>query len=117
MMNPLRWRKMTWVLALWTALALVLIVAGAGNQPACPPGVANCEAYQAGATIGTGLAVTAILGVWFVGFIILSIIWFMTRPARRICPACGHEARKGQTICKKCGHAFAAPVPSAPVPS
>jgi hypothetical protein len=72
------------------------VVAGAGSQPACPPDVTNCEAYRAGANIGTGLAVAAILGVWFVGFIILSIIWFMTRPARRVCPACGTEARKGQ---------------------
>jgi hypothetical protein len=92
------------------------VVAGAGSQPACPPDVTNCEAYRAGANIGTGLAVAAILGVWFVGFIILSIIWFMTRPARRVCPACGTEARKGQTVCKKCGHNFASAA-AAPSPS
>jgi predicted amidophosphoribosyltransferase len=68
------------------------------------------------------LAATLIFGMWFVGFIILSIIWFMTRPTRRLCPVCGSEARKGQTICKKCGHNFArAAVPfaasePAPVP-
>jgi hypothetical protein len=67
-------RKMTWVIIVWTVLAVVLAAAGAGSQPPCPPDVANCDAYRAGANIGTGLAVTAIFGVWLVGFIILSIL-------------------------------------------
>jgi hypothetical protein len=106
-MNPLRWRKMTWVLVLFTVLMAAWIVSALGSQPACPPDVVNCEAYQAGANVGTGIGVAFLFGIWFVGFIILSIIWFMTRPARRVCPVCGTEARKGQTVCKKCGYDFA----------
>jgi len=105
-MNPLRWRKMTWVIVLFTVVMAVWIGAGVTSSTACPPGTTNCEAYQVGANIGQGLAVTALLGVWLIGFLVLSIVWFMTKPARRMCPACGHEAKKGQTVCKKCGHDF-----------
>jgi hypothetical protein len=115
--NPLRWRKMTWVIVVFTVVMAALIVGGAGTTTTCPPGTANCDAYQAGATVGKGLGVAALLGVWFIGFIILSIIWFMTRPARRVCPACGQEARKGQTVCKKCGYNFAAPPPAVGAPT
>jgi hypothetical protein len=110
-MNPLRWRLMTWVIVVFTGLMAVFIGANAGSRPECPPDItliASCETYQAAAYIGTGLAVTALLGVWFVGFIILSIIWIMTRPARRVCPQCGHEARTGQSVCTTCGYDFSA---------
>jgi hypothetical protein len=111
-MNPLRWRLMTWVIVVFTVLMAVLIGANAGSRPACPPDIAliaSCETYQAAAAIGTGLALTALLGVWFVGFMILAIIWIMTRPARRVCPWCGYEARTGQTVCTTCGYDFSAP--------
>ena len=107
-MNPFRWRKMTWVLVIFTVVMLVWIVAGAGSGGECPPGTADCESYLAGEAIGSGIAATMLFAIWFVGFIILSIIWFMTRPARRVCPTCGNEVRKGQTVCKKCGYDFAA---------
>jgi hypothetical protein len=117
--NPLRWRKMTWVLVLFTVLMGAWIASALGSQPACPPDVANCDAYRAGATVGQGVGVALLFGIWFIGFIILSIIWFMTRPARRVCPAGGTETRKGQTVCKKCGYNFAAPPPAvgSPTPS
>lgn len=115
-MNPLRWRKMTWVLVIFTVLMGAWIVAGMGNTVECPPDVTNCDAYRAGATVGQGLGVAVLFGVWLIGFLILSIIWFMTRPARRVCPVCGHEMRKGQTVCKTCGYNFAAIAQPSPTP-
>src|SRR5215204_6478632 len=108
-MIPLRWRKMTWVIVLFTILMAVLIYSATQATTPCPPDIQNCDAYRAGQTVGQGLGIMLFAGIWFVGFIILSIIWFMTRPARRVCPACGHEARKGQTTCKRCGYNFASP--------
>jgi predicted amidophosphoribosyltransferase len=61
-MNPFRWRKMTWVLALFTVAVAILNVA-------------------------------------------------ITRATIR-CPACGTEARTGQTVCKKCGNNLTMGVPT-----
>lgn len=99
---------MTWLIVIFTVIMGVLIFSATQASTPCPATVSNCDAYRAGQTIGQGVGITLFFGIWFIGFIILSIIWFMTRPARRICPACGNEARKGQTVCKKCGHNFAA---------
>lgn len=90
-MNPLRWRKMTWLILIFTVLMIAWAASAFGTADA------------ATAAIGS----TFLFGIWFIGFIILSIIWFMTRPARRYCPACGREVKKGQTTCKKCGYDFA----------
>jgi hypothetical protein len=79
-------RKMTWTLIVWTVVCLIWVVAGvhsADNQSAqyaaqhCQGFVQSCvSAGQAGSAIGAGLVV----GVWFIGFIVLSLVWFMTRP-------------------------------------
>ena len=71
-MNPLRWRKTTWVLLLFTGVLAILIVAT--TQATTP------------------------------------------RPARRVCPNCGTEARTGQTVCKNCGSnvAMGVPTPGSP---
>jgi len=63
------------------------------NRPSqnCPPGDPLCQdARDVGTSIGVGLVLT----LFVVGFVILSLIWFMTRPKRRVCPACGTEAKK-----------------------
>ncbi len=82
-MNPFRWRKMTWVLWIYTIVVGAWAVAGLNNRPTCPTTVSDCEAYLAGANIGTGVGMLFIFGIWFVGFIVLSIIWFMTRPRQQ----------------------------------
>lgn len=117
-MNPLRWRKMTWAILLFTALMGAWLVAGvASSGDNCneyaigSPGRSGCDA---GSDIGTGVGITALFCVWFIGFLILSIIWFMTKPSRRLCPACGTEAKRGATACKKCGYDFAGAVMTAP---
>jgi predicted amidophosphoribosyltransferase len=46
--------------------------------------------------------------IWLIVFLVLSVIWFMTRRKGRICPQCGEDVRKGQTRCGKCGYDYAA---------
>lgn len=91
-MKILRLRKMTWALLLWSGLMLAWIIsigAASGEQASdyCANranhayiGVEGCETA---AHAGSGLAIGAILAVWFCGFIVLSLIWMMSRPARR----------------------------------
>ena len=100
-------RMMSWVLIVWTAIFVVWIGAGVADRPSkdCPPGDQLCQdASDVGTSIGVGLVVT----LFFVGFVILSLIWLMTRPKRRLCPSCGTDARRGETTCRKCGFDFAA---------
>jgi len=102
---------MTWLIWVFTGLMAAWIIAGlsaAGDN--CDEhlqGSAERTGCEAGTVIGGGIGVSALFCVWFLGFVILSVIWFMTRPTRRICPVCGTAARKGQTTCKKCGFDFA----------
>jgi len=52
------WRKATWALAIFTALM----------------------GSWAGTAIGGGIAITFIAILWFVGFIVLGLVWLMSRP-------------------------------------
>lgn len=75
------WRKMTWALVAWNVLMLVWIIAGASSASGQPSdcGVLDAQtcndASDAGAAIGVGLLVV----LWFMGFMALSAVWFMTR--------------------------------------
>lgn len=99
---PWRWRKMTWVIWIWT-ISMGVWAIGGGSQNC---GGAKKGAELAGCQIGTGIGITLILFAWFVGFIVLSLIWFMTRPRFRQCPQCGRDVKKGQLQCKRCGYSF-----------
>jgi predicted amidophosphoribosyltransferase len=96
-MNSFRWRKMTWAIVLFTAFMLWW---------------AWSTANRAAGVLTAGFALTFLFGIWLIGFLILSVIWFATRPVRRLCPVCGYEVRKGQTVCRQCGHDFASAVPA-----
>ena len=76
------WRKATWALALFNALILFWLVSGlAATSDSCSGlGGDSLSACQAGTAIGGGLAVTFILIVWFMGFVVLGLIWLMSRP-------------------------------------
>jgi predicted amidophosphoribosyltransferase len=50
--------------------------------------------------------VTFIGMIWFVGFVVLALVWLMSRPSRRLCPRCGNEAKKGLTVCPSCKYEF-----------
>ncbi len=98
---------MTWVILAWSALILVWAIAGgssAANKCSQEATRLSSEACDA----GTGIGVAIILLIGFFGFAFLSLIWFMTRPKGRECPACGEHAKRGQTTCTRCGHDFAA---------
>lgn len=73
-----RWRKMTWALWVWTVLIVVWMVSGAASN--------NCgdeEAYRDACEAGTGIGVALIGVLGFMGFVALSLIWFMTRPKQK----------------------------------
>lgn len=72
-----RWRKATWALVIWTALIVLWIGTGLGSVGDLPAG---SEAEEAGRAIGAGIGVTFILILWFLGFIVLGLIWLMSRP-------------------------------------
>lgn len=100
-----RWRKMTWVLIVWSVLIVLWAVTGAaGNDCASEATQLDREACEA----GTGIGVALILFIGFIGFVFLSLIWLMTRPKGRVCPACGERVKKGLTACPSCKHDFAA---------
>jgi hypothetical protein len=105
------WRKMTWAIIIWSAIFAIWIIAAIAT--ADPAGNCVHHAYisentcEDASNTGTGIAVVGIWFIWFFGFIALSLIWFMTRPKGRECPACGERVKKGQTTCPECGHDFA----------
>lgn len=107
------WRKMTWVLIAWSALILVWAIGGgtsAANDCAKQTGDAYLSAHaaQEACNTGTGIGIAAIVILGFIGFVVLSLIWFMTRPKGRDCPACGTNVKRGHIRCGSCGHDFAA---------
>jgi hypothetical protein len=81
-----KWRKATWALLVWTAIFAIWIVGGVGsvsNNCAGQTGDA-LTACQAGTAIGGGLAVTFILVIWFVGFVVIGLVWLMSRPKENV---------------------------------
>ena len=81
-----RWRKSTWALVIWTVLIFVWIAAGmanAGNAAQSCTGT-DSAACQAGVGIGTGIGVTFLFVLWFVGFIVGTIVWFASRPKNNV---------------------------------
>lgn len=102
---------MTWALVAWTLVMFIWMIAG-GSSADC--GSIADEAERIGCEAGTGIGVALLFVLWFVGFMVLSAIWFMTRPRGRTCPACGETVKKGRTSCPSCAFDFAqaASVPS-----
>lgn len=96
------WRKMTWVLIIWCAIILIWAIAGGSNAASTCHGT-----YSQACQAGTGIGVAIILLIGFIGFVFFSLIWFMTRPRGRECPACGNLVKRGHTACPTCGHDFA----------
>jgi rubredoxin len=100
-------RKATWALLIWTALMLIWLIAGVGGTD-CSAHGQFANAKESGCEAGAGIAAVGIIVIWFLGYIPLGIIWFASRPSKRVCPACGENVKKGQTTCPSCGHDFAA---------
>lgn len=102
------WRFMTWVFLAFNALMAVWLIAGvnAASNSECSPGI-SISACEAGNDVGTAIGAGIILFFWFIGFVVLGLLWFMTRTRGRPCPVCGHGVKIGVTLCGSCGHDFA----------
>lgn len=66
------WRKATWTLVIWTIIGVLWIW---GGWAAVGEG-GTTDAEAVGGAIGTGI----VIFFWFLGFVVLSIIWFASRP-------------------------------------
>ena len=119
-----RWRKMTWVFLIVNALFVLWITVGISDRgskdcatdPSVVSGTLTESECIAASDVGTGIGVALVAILWFFVFVVLSLIWFMTRPKRRTCPVCGEDVKKGRTTCQNCGHDFAAAARSASPP-
>ena len=105
-------RKTTWAIILWTVLWAVLIGVGiAGNECASETGdgfLSDQDAQDACAA-GTGIGVFLLFILWFLGFVVLAIVWFLTKNRnKRDCPVCGKSVKRGVVECTNCGYDFRA---------
>ena len=80
------WRKMTWALIIWSLLIVVWVVGGVIHnetttvQQCINDGVLGQRTCHDAVNAGTGIAVMLVIGLGFIGFVVLSLIWLMTRP-------------------------------------
>ena len=82
------WRKMTWAIIAWCTLILIWAVAGgASSANNCSHQNGNlylsARSAQNACDAGTGIGVALILVVGFCGFVVLALIWIMSRPTQR----------------------------------
>ncbi|MDQ6607755.1 MAG: hypothetical protein M3Z06_14565 [Actinomycetota bacterium] len=64
---------MTWALIIWCALIVLWIAGGASST--------HCHGtYGSACNAGKGIGIAVILFVGFLGFVVLSLIWLMSRP-------------------------------------
>src|SRR5205809_7991493 len=110
-MSKRRWRKMTWALVAWSALVLAFIVIRVMQvaTKSCSDFSLNgdCVKIEANGRASTAIEYTFEgVVIWIVGFIVLAVIWFMTRQQARTCPHCGENVAKGLTACANCGYDF-----------
>lgn len=81
-----KWRKATWALVIWTFLIALWIGAGVMNvSDSCTGRTGNeLETCQAATAIGGGIGVTFIVVIWFIGFVVLGLVWLMSRPKENV---------------------------------
>ena len=96
MLAFLKWRKMTWALVVWNGVMAAWLVLNASSS-----GTANCSVDSDGAAVGRlarqncldsaaqGLGVPVVVLIWALGLVVLSVVWYSTRPLWRQ----GHGAR------------------------
>ena len=103
-------RKTSWAIIIWTVLFAIWIVAGiAGNDCGSQvgDGILSDQTAQDACAAGTGIGVALIFFLWFIGFVVLSIVWMLTKNRnKRDCPTCGNGVKRGLTQCGNCGYDF-----------
>lgn len=82
--EPVRkWRKMTWTLiaanVLMAAWTIGAAAQGATDDVECGPGLTQAECDTV-ADVGSSIGVGLLVALWFVVFVVLALVWFMTRP-------------------------------------
>jgi hypothetical protein len=79
-------RKATWAVLVWTVFMAVGILAAALNIGGDCVGLTGSDlsACQADAWIRGGIGLTLLLLLWFVGFVPLAIVWFVSRPRENV---------------------------------
>lgn len=115
------WRPFTWIILVVNVLFLIWVIGGVAGSSGTPEGCGSLsnETCNEAEAVGTAIGVGLIIFFWALLDVILGVIWLVTRPKRRPCPACGTEVRPGITVCPSCGHDFRAGVsapPAAPPP-
>lgn len=91
-------RIFTWVILAINAVFLIWIIGGIATRP---------DPDNAAANAGTAIGVGLVIGLWVAADVILGILWLITKPRTRDCPACGRTIKPGQVECKSCGYNFA----------
>ncbi|SFS65271.1 hypothetical protein [Saccharopolyspora flava] len=91
-------RVFTWVILVINAIFLVWVIGGIASRPNPDDPAAN---------VGTAIGVGLVIGLWVAADVILGILWLVTKPRTRDCPACGRTIKRGQMTCKSCGYDFA----------
>lgn len=103
-----RWRPFTWVILAFNLAMLIWVIAGANTGKNCGglsgDALTECDAGN----VGTGIGVGIIILIWALGDIILGVLWLVTKPHNRDCPACGNKVRKGVMQCQSCGYDYTA---------
>jgi hypothetical protein len=110
---------MSWVLFIWTVIFAVWMIGGvasANNAENCArdSGGLSVQTCTDASNVGTGIGVALIFMLWFLGFLVLSLVWLMSRPRHRQCPQCGEDVKKGRTVCKHCGYDYVAATRATP---
>lgn len=70
------WRKSTWALLIWTVIGVLWLYTG--WSAVAEGGTSDAEA------VGGAIGSMVVIFFWFLGFVVLSIIWFASRPARNV---------------------------------
>ncbi len=71
----MRWRKATWAILIWTALMAYVLFDGLQSTQA-----ESAERYGVFYFVVLGFALWGVLLIWFVGFLILAVVWLVSMP-------------------------------------
>ncbi len=92
-MNPLRWRRATWIALLFVVVMGTWVAGAVGNDTAVcddlSAGSAEDAACRAGDDIEDGVGVGLLVVAWAAGTVLCAGLWAVSRPERR-------AARRGE---------------------
>jgi len=87
------WRKMTWVIIAWSVLCTFWLFSGMSSasdiatscatDPDVTSGILTKQECIDASQAGAGLGAVFIIFIWGFILIVLSLIWFMTRPREK----------------------------------